>query len=181
MMNKRSLILGMALTLMPAGQATAQDAAVDAQQDRYERRAGRRDRFYLNIGGVFLRHDSVDELNARGLPLGTVIDWEDVFGLPESTSSVRVEAHYKFTPRHRVRASYFTTARAADQVPSMRTSAGAASRFPSTCGSVRNGIRGPCGPTIAIPWFRTVIWMSASLSGSTCCGSNRASGSTRVR
>ena len=116
MMNKRSLILGMALTLMPAGQATAQDAAVDAQQDRYERRAGRRDRFYLNIGGVFLRHDSVDELNARGLPLGTVIDWEDVFGLPESTSSVRVEAHYKFTLRHRVRASYFTTARAADQV-----------------------------------------------------------------
>jgi len=115
-MNKRILLLGLVLTLMPAGLAAAQDAEPAAKEDRYERHAGRRDRFYFNVGGVFMRHDTVDTLNARGFDLGTIIDWEDEFGLPETTSSFRVEGHFKIAPRHRVRASYFNTNRAADRV-----------------------------------------------------------------
>ncbi len=115
-MNQRILLFAVALALMPAGLAAAQDADTETKQDRYERGAGRRDRFYFNIGGVFLRHDTVDELNARGFGLGTIIDWEDTFGLPETTSSFRVEGHFKIAPRHRVRASYFKTGRAADHV-----------------------------------------------------------------
>lgn len=115
-MNKRILLFALAFALMPAGLAAAQDVKTETKQDRYERSAGRRDRFYLNIGGVFLRHDTVDELNARGFELGTIVDWEDTFGLAETTSSVRVEGHFKITPRHRLRASYFKTDRAADHV-----------------------------------------------------------------
>jgi len=113
-MKKRTLLLGLALALMPVGLATAQDSGPAAKEDRYERYGGRRDRFYFNFGGLFLGHDTIDELNARGFPVGTIIDWEDVLGLPERTSSIRAEAHFKLFPRHRFRASYFQTARSSD-------------------------------------------------------------------
>lgn len=87
-----------------------------ASEDKYERNDWRRDRFYFNVGGLFLTHDTVDELNARDFPLGTVIDWEDTFGLAETTSSFRVEGHIKVAKRHRFRFSYFKTNRAADEV-----------------------------------------------------------------
>jgi hypothetical protein len=116
------LTLALAFLLLPAGAVLAQEAGEDsvaddavAETDRYARHDGRRDRFYLNIGTLFLSHNTVDELNARDFPLGAIIDWEDAFGLPESTSSFRVEAHFKLAPRHRFRASYFQTARSADR------------------------------------------------------------------
>jgi hypothetical protein len=116
------LALAMAFLVLPTGAVLAQEPSeelgaddVVADKDRYERHEGRRDRFYLNIGTLFLGHDTIDELNARDFPLGAIIDWEDVFGLPERTSSFRVEAHFKLSPRHRFRASYFQTARSADR------------------------------------------------------------------
>jgi hypothetical protein len=99
-----------------APQEASEVAAVadDDRKDRYERRAGRRDRFYFNVGGVFLGHDTIDQLNARDAPLGTVIDWEDVFGLPERTTDLRVEGHFKLAPRHRFRFSWYNTRRSGE-------------------------------------------------------------------
>lgn len=106
---RRVLILAFVL-LVPATSALAQGSG-----DRYTRYGGRRDRFYLNVGGVFLRHDTTDQLSARGFDLGTKVDWEDVFGLPESTSSFRVEGFIKVFPRHRFRVGYFKTRRSGTQ------------------------------------------------------------------
>jgi hypothetical protein len=102
------LLTGVLVSMLWPAVATAQS------DDRFVRNDWRRDQFYVAAGGLFARHDTVDELNARDFPVGRVIDWEDTLGLAENTTTFWMEAHLKPHPRHRFRFSFYKADRGSD-------------------------------------------------------------------
>jgi hypothetical protein len=68
------------------------------------------DRIQLSVGGYFPKLDSQMRIS-NDQNQGTLIDLEDDFGLDDSVSSVRIEGHYRFNPKHRFIYSFIDVSR----------------------------------------------------------------------
>jgi hypothetical protein len=69
------------------------------------------DKFKFSIGTFITDYDSDFRLTGGPLGRGTNISFEDDLGLEESNEVVRLDGHYRFSPRHRLEFSYFDLSR----------------------------------------------------------------------
>jgi hypothetical protein len=70
--------------------------------------------FTLKAGGYFPIQDSGLQVTGKGgLGLGTKIDLEDRLNLEKELSTFRIDAEWRFFPRHRINFSYFDLSREA--------------------------------------------------------------------
>ncbi len=68
------------------------------------------DRIRLSVGGYFPKVDTQIRIsNDQGQ--GTLIDLEDDFGLDDSVTSLRIQGHYRFSPKHRFIYSFIDLSR----------------------------------------------------------------------
>lgn len=72
------------------------------------------ERFSVAAGGFILDTDTTLRYDANGLDRGTEFNWEDKFGDGDVTR-FRVDAHWRFAERHKLRAMWFSTERDATQ------------------------------------------------------------------
>jgi hypothetical protein len=77
-------------------------------QERYDDHAID-DRVYLVIGGYkAVNIDSQIQVNARGLGVGTIIDFEDLLNVENTISTARLDGHLRFGRAHRLEWTWFT-------------------------------------------------------------------------
>ena len=69
------------------------------------------DKFKFTIGTFITDYDSEFRLTSSTLGRGTEISFEDDLGLEESNEVVRLDGHYRFSPRHRLEFSYLDLSR----------------------------------------------------------------------
>jgi len=69
------------------------------------------DKFKFTIGTFITNYDTEFRLTSSTLGRGTNISFEDDLGLEESNEVVRLDGHYRFSPRHRLEFSYFDLSR----------------------------------------------------------------------
>ena len=70
------------------------------------------DTWMVRAGGFLVRnYDTTIRLDAKGAPVGTSIDFGDTLGGESSASVARVDAYYRFNPRHRLDLSYYRISR----------------------------------------------------------------------
>jgi len=69
------------------------------------------DKFKFTIGAFITDYDSDIRLSSSTLGRGTNLSFEDDLGLEESNEVVRLDGHYRFSPRHRLEFSYFDLSR----------------------------------------------------------------------
>ncbi len=69
------------------------------------------DKFKFTIGAFITNYDSDIRLTSSTLGRGTNLSFEDDLGLEESNEVVRLDGHYRFSPRHRLEFSYFDLSR----------------------------------------------------------------------
>ncbi len=72
------------------------------------------DRFNVAAGGFILDTSTTLRFDATGLDRGTEFNWEEKFGEGDITRA-RVDAHWRFAERHKLRAMWFSTEREATQ------------------------------------------------------------------
>ncbi len=69
------------------------------------------DKFKFSIGAFITDYDSEFRLTSSILGRGTTLSFEDDLGLEESNEVIRLDGHYRFSPRHRLEFSYFDLSR----------------------------------------------------------------------
>jgi len=69
------------------------------------------ERASISLGAFLTDRDTNGRLDSDTLGLGTVIDAEDDLGLDSSDTVARLDAYYRFNPRHRVDFSIFDLSR----------------------------------------------------------------------
>ncbi|MFZ5876572.1 MAG: hypothetical protein ACOYXU_09200 [Nitrospirota bacterium] len=70
------------------------------------------DGWALRVGGFLVRnYDTTIRLDAAGQPLGATIDFGDTLGGEASANVARVDGYYRFSPKHRLDASYYRVQR----------------------------------------------------------------------
>jgi len=69
------------------------------------------ERVSISLGAFITDRDTNGRLDSDTLGLGTVIDAEDDLGLDSSDTVVRLDAYYRFNPRHRIDFSIFDLSR----------------------------------------------------------------------
>ena len=70
----------------------------------------------ISLGAFITDRDTEGRLDSDTLGLGTVIDAEDDLGLDSSDTVVRLDAYYRFNPRHRIDFSIFDLSRDATAI-----------------------------------------------------------------
>jgi hypothetical protein len=69
------------------------------------------DKFKFSIGTFITDYDSEFRLTSSTLGKGTSLSFEDDLGLEESNEVIRLDGHYRFSPRHRLEFSYLDLSR----------------------------------------------------------------------
>jgi hypothetical protein len=69
------------------------------------------ERASISLGAFLTDRDTNGRLDSDTLGLGTVIDAEDDHGLDSSDIVLRLDAYYRFNPRHRIDFSVFDLSR----------------------------------------------------------------------
>ena len=69
------------------------------------------ERASISLGAFLTDRDTNARLDSETLGLGTVIDAEDDLGLDSSDTVARLDAYYRFNPRHRIDFSIFDLSR----------------------------------------------------------------------
>lgn len=99
------LTLVSGLILCAALPARAQ--AGGEEYPRNDKRSNITNRYGVWFGWFGAGFQSQVQLNSRLLDLGTFIQFERTFDLPEQKNTFRIEAYYRFNPRHRVQFGYY--------------------------------------------------------------------------
>ncbi len=75
------------------------------------------DKWAVRAGGFLVRnYDTTIRLDSAGLPVGATIDFSDTLGGEVSANVARFDAYYRFNPRHRLDASYYSIHRRGSRV-----------------------------------------------------------------
>ena len=98
----------MALTLMYAASAMAQEPTPDGSPDLAERASSR---FSLRGGFLFTEHRTVARVDAESGATGTTVDVERELGLDEWTRDLRLDAALRLGRRHQIQAGYLSLSR----------------------------------------------------------------------
>ncbi|MGI9237543.1 MAG: outer membrane beta-barrel protein [Woeseiaceae bacterium] len=69
------------------------------------------ERASISLGAFITDRDTIGRVDSETLGLGTVIDAEEDLGLDSSDTVARLDAYYKFNPRHRIDFSIFDLSR----------------------------------------------------------------------
>ncbi len=69
------------------------------------------DKFKFSIGAFITDYDSEFRLTSSTLGRGTNLSFEDDLGLEESNEVIRLDGHYRFSPKHRLEFSYLDLSR----------------------------------------------------------------------
>jgi hypothetical protein len=66
------------------------------------------DKFKIAIGGYLVAHNSTEIFtSSKQTPLGFNIDYQNDLGMDTKARSIRLDTHYRFTPKHKVEFSYY--------------------------------------------------------------------------
>ncbi len=101
-MSGSNLVRGLAgAALLLAGSAHAEEGSGPLVE-----------RFNVSLGGFFVEQDVSLRLDGEGQATGSQIDWEREFGMSDK-DSFRLDAFWRFAPRHKVRLMWFENNRSA--------------------------------------------------------------------
>lgn len=99
-------LLGGALVLSAC--TAVQTTAAESFDDRYRYDDSETDRFSLRIGTFSLRDSNATvRIDSSRGPIGTVIDFEETLDVQNTTDAARLDAYYRFNPRHRLDFSHY--------------------------------------------------------------------------
>lgn len=75
------------------------------------------ERFKLRVGGFLVdRTDTTARFDSNRFPLGTLIDLEDDLNVDQTERVARLDGFYRFTNKHRIEWSYYTSRRSGEAV-----------------------------------------------------------------
>jgi hypothetical protein len=100
------ILSGLFLTLWPALGAVAAEAGSDELPWKT---------WEFLLGGYLSTHDSTLRVDSRSTGNGTEIDLEDDLGFNKSLNTVRLDAIWRFRPRHRADFAYYRLSRGASR------------------------------------------------------------------
>jgi hypothetical protein len=83
-------------------------------QDRYDGKEPA-ERLQIRIGAfVIAEFDTTVRFDSKTLPVGTVLDLEDGLDVTSSQTVARLDGSYRFSPKHRIDWTYFSSRRSGD-------------------------------------------------------------------